>query len=84
MGTGCKHGHSDGALHIPCLQCRVEHLEIENANLKAALSRLVELKQHKDKNGKDDYYEQERHKAWAQAGLTLLTPDYSFHNVVDC
>ena len=70
----CRHGHHDGAMHRPCYQCRTEHLEAENANLKAALSRLVELKRHKDANGKDDHYEQEQPKAWAQAGLTLLAP----------
>lgn len=23
----CKHGHVDGAMHIPCPECRVEYLE---------------------------------------------------------
>ncbi|MBK8132627.1 MAG: hypothetical protein IPK48_07890 [Gammaproteobacteria bacterium] len=69
----CKHGHM-GAMHLPCYKCRTEHLEVENANLKAALSRLVELKRYKDANGNDAHYEKEQQAAWAQAGLTLMAP----------
>jgi hypothetical protein len=27
MGKPCKHGHVDGALHVPCADCRIEYLE---------------------------------------------------------
>lgn len=44
MNKPCKHGHIDGALHVPCYQCRCESLERRikslgirlDANLEAA------------------------------------------------
>lgn len=34
----CKHGHHDGAMHVPCPHCRNEYLEGQVANLRAALT----------------------------------------------
>ena|SRR5438105_10377338 len=35
----CKHGHHDGALHIPCPHCRVEYLEGQIDELRATITR---------------------------------------------
>ncbi len=37
MSTTCKHGHTDGVMHIPCYQCQCETLEAENARMKREL-----------------------------------------------
>ena len=40
-----------------------------------ALDRLVELKDHKDEYGKDDFYVHNQHLAWRQARETLSSLD---------
>jgi hypothetical protein len=37
----CKHGHADGALHIPCPDCRIEWLEARVSGLERAIDQSV-------------------------------------------
>jgi len=46
-------------------------LERITMKFKKALYALVELKAHKDANGKDDYYEEVQPKVWNQAREAL-------------
>ena len=41
------------------------------SRIKAALERLVELKEHKDKQGKTYFYKVNKDAAWAEAKLAL-------------
>lgn len=50
MNTHCIHGHIDGAMHVPCYQCKADHWEAEahkkdaeNAALRARLVAAMEF-----------------------------------------
>jgi len=51
----------------------LENIELERTaiKLKKALHFLVEVKEHKDANGKDDWYEDAQPMAWKQAREAL-------------
>ena len=40
MGSPCKHGHVDGAMHRPCPKCTTEYHQAENESLRQQVQRL--------------------------------------------
>lgn len=50
---------------------RLPTVTLKYAAVHMALRRLVLLKEHKDKHGKDAYYEAEQPYAWKQARTTI-------------
>ena len=46
----CKHGHYDGALHVPCYQCKSEYYEA-NLMLLAFLQKAKEAKSEYKEDG---------------------------------
>jgi hypothetical protein len=59
----------DGGLRV-----EVARLTAENERLRATLSNLVWLKDHKDRNGKDSVYRTVQPAAWAAALAVLAQP----------
>jgi len=53
--------------HLSINKDYLKDIEAENRKLKTALQNLVNLKEYKDKNGKDAHYLREQPKAWKMA-----------------
>ena len=56
---------------LPAEQSKCDKLLDDNAILYACLDCLVDLKDHKDKHGKDEYYLTNQPKAWEYARQVL-------------
>jgi len=42
VGTPCRHGHVDGAMHIPCYQCRSEYWEARTKEAEKGHAEAIE------------------------------------------